>query len=162
MSFSVLPARTREERVAFALATWFGCGRSPIAPGTVGTLGALPLWFAVRHLFPGAVLVAAIVITFVGVWSAGVVARVDRAKDPQHVVIDEVAGVLLALALSPATTQGAFAAVVFFRVFDMVKPFPARRAERLPGGWGIVLDDIVAGLQAAGVAHLLGMLAVLG
>jgi phosphatidylglycerophosphatase A len=155
------PVGPLERKLARVLATWFGCGLSPIAPGTVGTIGALPLWLAVRSGGPTSILATAVFITFVGVWSAGVVARTSGIKDPQLVVIDEVAGVLFALAAAPATTRGTIAAVVLFRVFDMTKPFPARRAEKLPGGWGIVLDDVVAGIQAAIAVTVLGALGVL-
>jgi phosphatidylglycerophosphatase A len=151
-----------QRRIAYVFATWFGCGLSRLAPGTVGTLGALPLWFVVRGGGPLAVFATAIAVTMVGIWSAGVVARHFRTKDPQFVVIDEAAGVLLALAGSPQTSRGAIAAVVLFRLFDMTKPFPARRAERLPNGWGIVLDDVVAGVQAAVAVRLLGAIGVLG
>ncbi|HVH43505.1 MAG TPA: phosphatidylglycerophosphatase A [Labilithrix sp.] len=150
-----------EPRLAQVLATWFGCGLSPVAPGTVGTLGALPLWFAVRGGGPVAVLGTAVVVTLVGVWSGGVVARSSGIKDPQRVVIDEVAGVLVALAATPPTARGVAAAVLLFRVFDMTKPFPARRAEKLPGGWGIVIDDVVAGFQAAVVVKVAGALGAL-
>ncbi len=150
-----------EHRVARVLATWFGCGLSPVAPGTVGTLGALPLWFVIRGGGAWAVLAAAVVVTAAGVWASSVVARVSGLKDPQIVVIDEVAGVLFALAGAPTTTSGIVSAVVLFRVFDMTKPFPARRAEKLPGGWGIVVDDVVAGVQAALVVRGLAMLGVL-
>ncbi len=151
----------REQRIARVLATWFGCGLSPVAPGTVGTIGALPLWLLIRGGGPWLVFAAAIVLTFVGVWAAGVVARSSGTKDPQIVVIDEVAGVLFALAAAPPGLAGIVGAVVFFRIFDMTKPFPARRAEKLPGGWGIVLDDVVAGIQAAAVVRGLEMLGVL-
>ncbi|MBX3262805.1 MAG: phosphatidylglycerophosphatase A [Labilithrix sp.] len=155
------PTSSLEARLARVLATWFGCGLSPVAPGTVGTLGALPLWYAVRGGGALFVLAVAGVVTLVGVWAAGVVAHDCGAKDPQLVVIDEVAGVLFALAAAPPTTRGTIAAVVSFRVFDMTKPFPARRAEKLPGGWGIVLDDVVAGVQAAAVVRLLEALGAL-
>jgi phosphatidylglycerophosphatase A len=158
---AVAPARSLEQRLAHVLAIWFGCGRSPIAPGTVGTIGALPLWLAVRGGGPASVLVTAVIVTFIGVWSAGVVARTTGVKDPQFVVIDEVAGVLLTLAAAPQTPRGAIAAVVLFRLFDMTKPFPARRAEKLPGGWGIVFDDVIAGVQAAIVVRILGTFGVL-
>lgn len=138
------------KRFAYILATWFGCGLSPVAPGTVGTFGALPLYFLVRGGGPPAVLGLAIVLTFVGVWAAGVVAETSGKHDPQIVVIDEVAGVLVALAAAHSSL-GIVVAVGLFRVFDITKPFPARRAEKLPGGWGIVLDDIVAGIYAAAV-----------
>lgn len=148
-------------RVAHVLAIWFGCGRSPIAPGTVGTIGALPLWFIVRGGGPAAILAVGVAITAIGIWSAGVVARTTGIKDPQFVVIDEVAGVLLTLAAAPATMRGTVTAIVLFRLFDMTKPFPARRVEKLPGGWGIVLDDVVAGAQGAIVVRILAALGVL-
>lgn len=141
-------------RLAHILATWFGCGLSPVAPGTVGTLGALPLWWLLRGSGAFAVLGAAALVTIIGIWSSGVVATASRTKDPQRVVIDEVAGVLVALGASPQDIRSAAIAVALFRVFDILKPFPARRAERLPGGWGIVLDDVVAGIQAALVVRI--------
>lgn len=150
-----------ERKTAHILATWFGCGLAPVAPGTVGTIGALPLWLLVRGGGPVAVLAAAVVLLFVGVWAGGVVARTSRVHDPQHVVIDEVAGVFVALAAAPTGMRGALAAVVLFRLFDMTKPFPARRAERLPGGWGIMMDDIVAGVQAAIIVRALAEIGVL-
>ncbi len=155
------PRASLTVRIARVLATWFGCGLAPVAPGTVGTLGALPLWYLVRGAGPLGVLATATVVTLAGVWAAGVVARERGVKDPQLVVIDEVAGVLVALAAAPTTTSGTVAAVVLFRVFDMTKPFPARRAEELPGGWGIVLDDVIAGVQAAAVVRALDALGVL-
>lgn len=140
-----------KRKVAFVLGTWFGCGLSPVGPGTVGSLGALPLYLALSPLGPPAVLGAALVLTVAGVWAAGIVADAVGEHDPQIVVVDEVAGVLLALAAAPRSLVGVALAVLVFRLFDMTKPFPARRAERLPRGWGIVLDDVVAGAQAAAV-----------
>ena len=160
----MMPARppaSLQHRAARVLATWFGCGLSPVAPGTVGTLAALPLWLVVRDGGAWVVLATAVFVTLVGVWSAGVVARASGTKDPQIVVIDEVAGVLFALAGAPETLSGIIGAVVLFRVFDMTKPFPARSAEKLPDGWGIVIDDVVAGLQAALVVRGLTSLGVL-
>jgi phosphatidylglycerophosphatase A len=136
-------------RLGFVIATWFGLGFSPIAPGTLGTLAALPLYYALRGFGSFAVLAAAVVLTLVGVWAAGIVAVHTGKHDPQIVVVDEVAGVLVALAFAPPTIAGVAVAVVLFRIFDMTKPFPARAAERLPGGWGIVIDDVVAGIWAA-------------
>ena len=143
------------DSVAYVLAVWFGCGHAP-APGTVGTLGAIPLYLVVRPTGPAGVALAAVVITAVGVWAADRVARRLRTKDPQIVCIDEVAGVLVTWIAAPPTITGLVAGVVLFRIFDQVKPWPARLAERrLPGGWGIVLDDVFAGLWGA-VALLLG------
>lgn len=148
------------KRLAWVIATWFGCGLSPIAPGTVGTIAALPLWLAVRDHGPAAVLALAFVVTAVGIWAGGIVADQSSSHDPQIVVVDEVAGVLVALAAAPAgSLGGAIAAVVLFRLFDVTKPYPARPAEKLPRGWGIVVDDLVAGVWAAAgvlVLHAIG------
>lgn len=142
-------------RVAHVLAVWFGCGHVPRAPGTVGTVGALPLYFLVRPAGAVAIAATALVITAVGIGVSGVVARRRNLKDPQIVVIDEVAGVLWALSVAPPSWPWVLAAVVLFRVFDMTKPWPARWLERrLPGGWGIVLDDVAAGGWAAALLVL--------
>jgi phosphatidylglycerophosphatase A len=107
-------------------------------------------------------LIAAVVVTAIGIWAADVVARRLSTKDPQIVCIDEVAGVLLTWVAAPPTAIGCVVGVVLFRLFDQFKPWPARQFERsLPGGWGIVLDDVAAGLWGAGallalrVAHVI-------
>lgn len=140
-----------KRKLAFVLATWFGVGLSPIAPGTAGTVAALPIYFLLRDAGPVAVLAAALLLTLAGVWAAGIVADASGMDDPQIVVVDEVAGVLFALAAAPRSSGAIVLAVVLFRVFDMTKPFPARAAERLPRGWGIVIDDVVAGAWAAAI-----------
>jgi len=143
-------------RVAYVLATWFGCGYTPYAPGTAGTLGAVPLYLVLRPYGLAVVLGVALVLTVVGIWAADIVAKHSGLKDPQLVVIDEVAGVLCTLAFAPPTWTGVVVGVVLFRLFDQFKPWPARAAERkLPGGYGIVLDDIAAG--AWGAIVLLGL-----
>jgi phosphatidylglycerophosphatase A len=146
-----LPVATgRRARVAYALATWFGCGYAPLAPGTVGTLGAVPLYVLARPLGPWTVLALAVVCTFASVWSASVVCDHTGLKDPQVVVIDEVAGVLFTLAATPPTLAGTVAAIVAFRLFDQLKPWPAYVAERdLPSGWGVTFDDVFAGAWGA-------------
>jgi phosphatidylglycerophosphatase A len=139
-------------RVARILATWFGCGLVPVAPGTAGTLGAVPLYFlAVRGGRLG-VISAAVAVTALGIWAATVVARELEKKDPQIVVVDEVAGFLLTLAPMPALSWRAVGVgFVLFRLLDTLKPWPIRRLEALPGGWGIVLDDLAAGALAAAI-----------
>jgi phosphatidylglycerophosphatase A len=121
----------------------------PRAPGTAGTIGTLPLYLLIAPGGAAAVAAAAVVVTLVGVWAAGRVARKLGAEDPQIVCIDESAGVLVALVPAPRTWPAVVAAVVLFRIFDVWKPWPARAAERLPAGWGIVADDLVAGAYAA-------------
>src|SRR4029077_7450638 len=113
---------------ACVIATWFGCGRVPRAPGTVGTLGAIPLYLLVlRGAGPGGVGVAACVITLVGVWAASVVAYEMRQKDPQIVVVDEVAGLLVAtLPVGELSWRAVAVGFLLFRLLDIAKPWPVR------------------------------------
>ena len=144
------------DKVAHVLAVWFGCGHVPVAPGLAGTLGAIPLYLLLRPRGPVVVAVAAVVLTVVGVWAAERVARRLGGKDPQIICIDEVAGVFVTWIAARETTVGLLAGVVLFRLFDQTKPWPARLAERrLPGGLGIVLDDVAAGLWGAAILLLL-------
>jgi phosphatidylglycerophosphatase A len=136
------------------VAVWFGCGHVPFAPGTAGTLGAIPLYLLVRPLGPLAVAATAALITAVGIWAAGIVERRLGGKDPQIVCVDEVAGVLVTWIAAPPTTRALVVGFVAFRIFDQIKPWPARRAERLKGGPGIVLDDVAAGVWGAAVLLL--------
>jgi phosphatidylglycerophosphatase A len=143
--------------IARALGTWFGCGLVPKAPGTMGTLGAIPLyWLAVREGGRVGVAVAALLVTFVGVWAASVVQRDLGVEDPQIVVIDEVAGMLVTMIpVAGFTWRATVVGFVLFRLLDAWKPWPIRRFEALPSGWGIVLDDVAAGI--VGAAAMLGL-----
>lgn len=149
MPSSATKAPVPLDTLAEVLATWFGCGHSPVAPGTVGTLGALPLYGMLRPGGPAALLAGAAAVTAVGVWASGRVAERQGIEDPQTVVIDEVAGVLLALAFAPRTRAGVAVGVLLFRALDIAKPWPIRKFEALPGGWGVMMDDVAAGAIAA-------------
>jgi phosphatidylglycerophosphatase A len=142
--------------LAWTVATWFGCGRAPIAPGTVGTLGAIPVYWLAARGGPAVVAGVAVLLTFAGVWAASVVSRETGKKDPQFVVVDEVAGMLVTMIPAGAFSWPTLAAgFVLFRLLDITKPWPIRALEKLPGGWGIVLDDIAAGaVGAVGLAAL--------
>ena len=147
-------------RLAILLSTWFGCGLSRKAPGTVGSLAAL-LIGVILHEFAGFVwwhyLILAALALPAAVWSATVTAQALKLKDPQIVVIDEVLGQCVALAgartLTPITYIAAFA---LFRLFDIWKPWPVRQLEALPAGWGINADDLMAGVYAALVLFAAG------
>jgi phosphatidylglycerophosphatase A len=147
---------------AFAIATFFGAGRIKPGPGTWGSVAAVLLWaVAARavHLSPPALLIAlfigiALALLF-GVPAATIAARESSRHDPGFVVIDEVAGQWITLLFCPPDWPHAIVALVLFRLFDITKPFPIRRLERLPEGWGIVFDDVAAGLYALVVASLL-------
>ena len=145
---------------ATAVATFFCVGRLKPGPGTWGSLATVLLWFFAISRIPvahraWATIVAAVVVTAIGIPAATLVARGSRLKDPQFVVIDEVAGQLVALIGVPLAWKTFLAGLILFRVFDMWKPFPIRRLERLPEGTGIVVDDLGAGIYALAVMHLL-------
>jgi len=129
----------------------------PLAPGTAGSVGALPVYLLLRPLGAGAVLAAALGVTVVGIWSSHRTSAHLGIKDPSIVCIDEVAGMLFTWSAAPlAGWAGVLVGFVLFRVADQLKPWPARTFEkRLPGGFGIVLDDVAAAAWAA-LALLLG------
>jgi phosphatidylglycerophosphatase A len=142
------------------VATFFGVGRLRPGPGTWGSAAGLLMWAALAHELPPPLRAPIIIIMVVLVASVGVLAatRVSRgvwAKDPQFVVIDEVAGQLVSLIAVPLAWKSFLAGFILFRVFDIVKPPPVRQLEKLPEGYGIVFDDIAAGLYTLGVLHLL-------
>jgi phosphatidylglycerophosphatase A len=147
---------------AFTVATFFGAGYGKPGPGTWGSVAAVLLWAiyawgarpGAQALFIALLAGIALSIAF-GVPAATICARESGRKDPQFVVIDEVAGQLIALLGCPIEWRHMLIALVLFRAFDMTKPFPVRQLESLPEGWGIVFDDVAAGLYACGIAALL-------
>ena len=136
---------------AHLIATWFGVGRLPLAPGTWGSAVTLPIgWLVALWLGPIWLFAAAAVVFAVGWWAADVYAHRNDVEDPGEVVVDEVAGQLVALAVVPIDLAYYAAAFVLFRIADIWKPWPVSYAERrLGGGLGIMADDIVAGSYAA-------------
>lgn len=140
--------------------TFFGIGRLQPGPGTWASALTVLLWAAAAHsvapsLRSTVAIGSALLITMIGIPAATQVARGSGLKDPQFVVIDEVAGQLVALIGLPLAWKSFLAGFILFRIFDIVKPPPVRQLEALPGGTGIVLDDIAAGLYALGVMHLM-------
>lgn len=147
---------------AFAVATFFGAGRGKPGPGTWGSVAAVLLWAAYGWLaHPSAqllhwVLLGAIAVALLaGVPAATIAARESGREDPGFVVIDEVVGQWIALLFCPLDWAHGLIALILFRLFDITKPFPVRKLEDLPDGWGIVFDDVAAGLYALIVAALL-------
>jgi phosphatidylglycerophosphatase A len=133
---------------ATLVATGFGSGYSPVAPGTAGSIVALLLFLPLAPLPWTAQLAAVVVLTAAGVLAAGRYARRIGVHDPGSVVVDEVAGQWLTFVGLPFTPWLAVAGLLAFRVMDVWKPWPARALERLPGGVGIMADDVMAGLYA--------------
>jgi phosphatidylglycerophosphatase A len=141
------PRRCSIPAVPLAIATVFGVGYAPIAPGTFGSAAGLLLWW----LLPAsaAVQAVAIVVLFaVGSWSGNHAERHFGRTDPGQVVIDEVMGMLITLFLNPVGWIGAVLAFLLFRVFDVIKPYPSDRLERLHGGVGVMADDGMAAVYA--------------
>jgi phosphatidylglycerophosphatase A len=146
---------------AWTVATVFGIGRLKPGPGTWASIAAVLLWAAAAravHLVPHvllATLLAGIALALIlGVPASTITARESQIHDPGFVVIDEVIGQWIALLFSPSDWAHALIALVLFRLFDILKPPPVRQLERLPAGWGIVFDDVAAGLYALGIASL--------
>lgn len=155
------PPSEKKTLWAWTTATFFGAGLLKPGPGTYGSAAAVLIWYFAAHLFPFtflslavATLLAAIAATLIGIPAATIVARESGRKDPGHVVIDEVAGQLIALIAVSPDWQHAALSFLLFRFFDILKPPPIRQLERLPEGTGIMLDDVAAGVLALVLAQL--------
>ena len=145
---------------ATLLATFFGVGRLQPGPGSWGSLVTVMLWWLLTRWItpswqPMAAISLALLVVAVGIPAATRVARATGLKDPQFVVIDEVAGQIIPLIAVPVSWKSLLAGFILFRGFDIVKPPPIRKLERLPEGFGIVIDDVAAGLYALAVMQVL-------
>ena len=146
---------------AWLVGTFFGAGLLRPGPGTYGSIAAMLLWYGAGHaLHPSqaglaiGTTVAALIATLIGIPAATIVAQESGRKDPGHVVIDEVAGQLIALIAMPLDMGYAVFGLFLFRLLDITKPWPIRRLEKLPAGTGIMLDDVAAGVIALICAQL--------
>ncbi|MBM3481928.1 MAG: phosphatidylglycerophosphatase A [Alphaproteobacteria bacterium] len=133
------------------IATWFGVGLFPYAPGTIGSLAALPFaWLISTYLGPLGLAVGVIVVYLAGIWASGRYAKRRGIADPGPVVVDEVAGQWLALILVPPGFITLAIGFAFFRLFDVIKPWPISAIDRrVKGGLGVMSDDLLAGALAA-------------
>ena len=148
---------------AWALGTFFGAGLLKPGPGTYGSVAGTLLWYAAAHAFQPTfttlaigTTIAAIVITLIGIPASTLVARESGREDPGFVVVDEVAGQLIALIAIRPDWKHAVLSLILFRLFDIFKPWPIRKFEALPEGTGIMLDDVAAGVLALIVALIAG------
>jgi len=156
---SAVPARPRAPRWAAVTATFFGAGLMRPAPGTWGSASAVLLWWLVSSCItprwqPLVVAALAALAVISGIPASTRVAYAAGLQDPQFVVIDEVAGQLITYMAVPVSWQSLLLGFILFRGFDIVKPPPVRLLERLPQGFGIVIDDVGAGLYALAVMQL--------
>jgi phosphatidylglycerophosphatase A len=154
-------------RVVLVLSSGCLIGYIPFASGTFATLLAVALFYPLRPLnmasYPAGFIFAAIVAaaTAVAIWSADVAERTYGEKDSHKIVIDEIVGFFVAMAFVPYRWPHVLAAFLLFRFLDVAKPTPIRQSQRLPGGWGVTADDLLAGLYACVMVHGLMALGIL-
>ena len=142
-------------RLGRIIATSCYTGYSPVAPGTVGSFLGLLIWIPLRQVSGWPFLIGTLIVFFIGVWAAGRVEKVE-GHDAGIINIDEVVGMWVTLLFFPGLSPAwALAGFVLFRFMDVIKPFPANRSQDLPGGWGIMMDDFLAGIYAHGLLRLL-------
>lgn len=137
-------------RLAVFVATFAYAGLFPFAPGTIGSIVGLLVYAAITRAGGGVAteVVVIIVLFAAGVWAGTSAERHFGLVDPGPVIIDEVVGMLITLLLVPVSVAGALMGFALFRAFDILKPFPAARLERVPGGWGVMSDDVMAAVYA--------------
>lgn len=142
--------RTRQgslvQQIMVVFSTGLYTGYSPVAPGSVGTMLAVPLYLALSRLSPVSYGITILAFLLMACWMAGAAEHVFNTRDSRRIVIDEVAGFLVTMTFLPPTTRHMLLGFALFRLFDIVKPFPIRRLENLKGGYGVVADDVMAGI----------------
>ena len=142
-------------KTALVLSTWFGTGLFPVVPGTFGSLVAVPLILVSQNLGVWYSAPILVILVGAGIWASGRSQDLLGRDDPKEVVIDEVAGFFLTMLFLPSSWLALGLGFFLFRFFDILKPFPVRQAERLKGGSGIIMDDLLAGLYAFGSAKII-------
>lgn len=148
-------AKNNSDRATILAASVFGLGFLPKAPGTWGTLAALPLWYVMRHSSFLWFLLGVFVVALIAIAVARAAEKITDGHDAQWIVIDEVAGMLVAAIGVPFSLWQVVFAFVLFRLFDALKPPPIRQLDdHVPGGLGVVVDDLAAGVFACGVQHM--------
>jgi phosphatidylglycerophosphatase A len=142
------------KKVALLIATVGGLGYAPIAPGTFGSAAGIIIYWFTRAWPTSWQLALIAIVSIVGIWAGTRAAEHFGKEDPGAVVVDEVAGQLVTLAFTGAGLSATVLAFFVFRALDIVKPYPANRFERLPGGTGIMADDLMAGVYGCVIVHL--------
>lgn len=144
------------KRMVLFLATGCYTGYSPFAPGTTGTLAAIPIYFFLSRLSPLYYMLILVGSIYVAIWASDRAEVILQSRDCRHIVIDEIVGFIVTMFLVPPTLGNILGGFFLFRALDIIKPFPIRALEeRVRGGYGVVLDDIVAGIYANLIFHVL-------
>lgn len=152
--FGMIKSLSREITIFIAQGAY--AGRFPFAPGTAGTAAAVPLYLLLKGLPPAGYLIVCLVAVAIAVVTAGAAEKLLGQKDAPSIVIDEIAGYLVAMALLPSNWPFIISGFFLFRLFDIIKPFPLKRLQDLHGGPGVVLDDIGAGVYTNLVLQIAG------
>lgn len=149
------PKRRIKDKIAIFLATGFYSGFFPLAPGTAGTLVAIPIYFII-YRFASVIYysIITLVLLLIGIIVSSIAIRIFRQEDPSPVVLDEMVGFLVAMFMINVTWWRLLGAFFLYRIFDIIKPFPAGAVEGLGKGIGIMADDLVAGIYANIIMHL--------
>lgn len=148
--------RLLNDKMVKVIVTGLGTGYCPVAPGTAGTIVAVPLYFILSPFSWPLYLITLLAATVLSCRLCDTGERLFGVKDPPQIVIDEIIGFLWAMFAVPPTTFSILGVFLIFRLFDVVKPHPVRLLEnRLPGGWGVVMDDVAAGIYANICIHIL-------
>ena len=142
--------------LAKIISTFFYVGLIPVGPGTFGTLAAIPLFYALSFAPIYIYLAITVAVILISVWASTIAEEIFQKTDPGQVVADEVSGFLVTMILVPPTISNIFLGFLLFRLFDIAKPYPVRKFEKLHGGWGIVIDDVAAGVYACITLHIFG------
>jgi len=142
--------------IANLIATFFYVGLIPFAPGTFGTIAAIPLFYVLSFTPVYLYIAITVILILISVRASNIAEGIYGKTDPGQVVADEVCGYLVTMILVPPTLSNIFMGFLLFRLFDIAKPYPIRKLERLPGGWGIVMDDVAAGVYSCVTLHILG------
>jgi phosphatidylglycerophosphatase A len=144
------------KRVIILLATGCYVGYSPLIPGTAGTLAAIPLYLILSHLSPLYYIAIVLGSIYIAIWASDGAEVLLQSRDCRHIVIDEMVGFMVAMVMVPPTFRNILLGFFLFRALDIIKPIPIRALEdRVRGGYGVVLDDIVAGVYANLIIHVL-------
>jgi phosphatidylglycerophosphatase A len=141
-------------RFVILLATGFGAGFSPVVPGTMGTLIAIPIYYFISSISFPLYELTLVAFFFFSSWVAGQAEQYWEKKDDRRIVIDEIMGFLVTMLWVTKTPLSIVSGFVLFRIFDILKPFPIRHLERVKSGFGVVLDDVLAGIYSNIILHL--------